>query len=217
MEAARRRLALWELSEEQIAEMERTGQPVKSITVYAPASGYITERNAFPNQKIEPEMELYTIVDLSRVWVMADVFEADASSVREGMAARVVVQGRSLAARVNYIQPAVDAATRTLKVRLEMANPGMRLKPDMFVDVEFAAGGAAVLSVPAEAVLDSGSAQAVFVDRGNGSLEPRSVETGDRFEDRVEIPKGFKTGERIVACGEFLIDSESQMRAVTRQ
>jgi RND family efflux transporter MFP subunit len=216
VEAARRRLELWDLSPEQIAEIERTGQPVKSITVYSPASGYVTEREAFPNQRINPEMKLYTIADLSRVWVMADVYEADAQAVRLGMPAQVVVPGtgRTLSARVTYILPTVDPATRTLKARLEAANPAYQLKPDMWVEVDFHISGPTMLSVPAEAVIDSGTAQVVYVDRGDGRLEPRRVESGARIEDRMEIVKGLKEGERIVTSGAFLLNSESQMRSV---
>jgi membrane fusion protein, copper/silver efflux system len=145
---------------------------------------------------------------------MGDLFEPDAAQVRLGQPARVSVQGESGAAfaRVTYIQPQVDAATRTVKIRLELANPKMRLKPDMFVDVEMDLGGAKKLSVPADAVVDAGATKTVFLDRGNGYFEPRQVETGDRFGDRIEIVKGLKPGERIVTSGTFLLNSETQMR-----
>jgi RND family efflux transporter MFP subunit len=215
VEAARRRLALWDLSPEQIAEIERTGQPIKSITVFSPAFGYVAERDAFPNQRINPEMKLYTIADLGRVWVMADVYESDAQAIRLGMPARVVVPGtgRTLSARVTFILPTVDPATRTLKARLEADNPAHQLRPDMWVDVDFQTAASTVLAVPAEAVIDSGTARVVYVDRGNSNFEPRPVETGARFEDRIEIVKGLKEGERIVRSGAFLLNSESQMRS----
>lgn len=214
--AARKRLELWDLSGAQIAEIERSRLPVTNITLTAPISGYVTARNAYPKQRVMPETELYTLVDLSRVWIMADVFENEIAQVREGMAATVVLSnagGRRLAARVDYIQPQVDAATRTLQVRLEAENPGLLLKPEMFVDVEFAVGSPRRLSVPAEAVLDAGLRKTVFVDRGEGYLEPRQVETGDRIGDRIEILKGLKAGERVVTSGNFLVDSESQLRS----
>ncbi len=214
--AVRKRLELWELSDEQIDEVARTGKPTTYVTLYSPIGGYVVARNAFPKQRIMPDTELYTVVDLNRVWIMADVFEYEAPMIRMGQPARVSLSyypGKSFAARVNYIQPQVDPMTRTLKVRLEAGNPGLRLKPDMYVDVEFRVDMPRRLTVPAGAVLDSGLKTTVFVDRGNGYLEPRQVETGERLGDRIEIRKGLEPGERIVTSGNFLIDSESQLKA----
>ena len=213
-EAVRRRLQLFNLTEAQIAEVEETQKAVQSVVLYAPSSGYVMTRNAFAGQKVTPETELYTVLDLSDVWVMADVFEADAQRVRLGQGARVSFPGGgSVFARVTYIQPQVDPATRTTKVRLELPNPDMQLRPDMWVDVDLEFGGKGRLSVPADAVLDAGTVKKIFVDRGNGFFEPRVVETGERFSDRVEIVKGLKAGERIVTSGTFLLNSESQMKA----
>jgi membrane fusion protein, copper/silver efflux system len=208
--------SLFDLSEDQIGQVLESGQPIRSITVRAPAAGFVTERNAFPNQKVTPDSDLYTITDLSRLWIMADVFESDITSIKIGDPAYVIFPNGgppSIAARVNYIQPQVDPTTRTLKVRLDANNPGMRMKPDMFVNVEFGVVTAAQLTVPAEAVLDTGDRQTVFVDLGNGYLEPRVVVTGERFGDRVAIVRGLTSGERVVSSGTFLIDSESQLKS----
>lgn len=215
LEAARRRLELLDLSSAQLEEVERTGKPIKSITIYSPADGYVTARNAFPGLRITPETELYALTDLSRVWVMADVFEADAPQIRMGQLAIISLPGSAgaLTARVSYLQPEIDPATRTLKVRLDMANPGLHLKPEMFVDVAMQLGGGRRLTVPAEAVLDSGVTKTIFLDRGNGTFEPRQVETGQRIGDRVEILKGVQPGERIVISAAFLLNSESQMKS----
>jgi len=213
--AARTRLELWDLPRAEVDEIERTGQPVRTVTLYAPASGYVISRNAFAGQKITPETELYALADLSRVWVMADVFESDAANVRVGQGAVITLPydgGKRIGARVAYILPQVDPATRTLKVRLEAANPNLALKPDMFVDVEFQVASGRRLTVPAEAVLDSGLRKTVFVDHGDGHLEPRQVEAGERTPDRIEIVSGLKPGERIVTSGNFLVDSESQLQ-----
>ncbi|MCW5976643.1 MAG: efflux RND transporter periplasmic adaptor subunit [Bryobacteraceae bacterium] len=214
--SARRRLELFGLSEAQIDEVEKSGKPLTHITIYSPIRGHVVERNAFPQQRIMPDTVLYTVVDLDRVWIMADVFESDASLVRVGQPAVITlsyIPGARLRARVSYIQPQVDPMTRTLQARLEAENRGLELKPDMFVDVEFEAAMAPWLTVAADAVLDSGLRKTVFVDRGHGFLEPRLVETGDYVGDRVEIRKGLKAGERIVVSGTFLIDSESQLRS----
>ncbi|MBI3399800.1 MAG: efflux RND transporter periplasmic adaptor subunit [Acidobacteria bacterium] len=215
-EAARRRLELWQLKDEQIDQVLKTGQPIHSVTVFAPASGFVSERKAFPNQKVTPDSDLYTITDLSRIWIVADVFESDITSIRVGASAYVSFSTGNappLSAKVNYVQPQVDPITRTLKVRLDANNPGLRMKPDMFVNVEFGIAGAKQLVVPAEAVLDTGDRQTVFVDLGDGYLEPRQVVVGDRFGERVAITRGLSAGERVVSSGTFLIDSESQLKA----
>ena len=213
--ASRTRLELWDLSRSQIDEIEESGKAQRTITLYAPASGYVVARNAFSGQKAGPETELYAIADLNSVWIIADVFEGDVPNVRVGQSAIVSLpyeNGRRFVARVSFIQPQVDSATRTLKVRMEAPNPSMRLKPDMFVDVEFQTASQRRLTVPAEAVLDSGQRKTVFVDHGNGNLEARQVETGERLGDRIEILKGLNAAERIVTSGDFLIDSESQLK-----
>jgi RND family efflux transporter MFP subunit len=216
LQATRRRLELWDLSEAQIDQVLKTGEPIKNITLYSPMAGYITDRKAFPQLKVMPDTDLYTIVDLSHVWIMADVFEYEAPNIHVGESARVSLQalpGKSFNARIDYLQPEVDPMTRTLKVRLNMDNPGVMLKPDMYADVEFRVNIPATLTVPADAVLNAGERKTVFVDRGNGYFEPRQVKTGEPEGDRIQILSGLSAGERIVTSGNFLIDSESQMKA----
>jgi Cu(I)/Ag(I) efflux system membrane fusion protein len=216
LEATRHRLELWDLSDAQINQVLETGQPIKNILLPSPVTGYVTDRKAFPQLKVTPDTDLYTIVDLSRVWIMADVFEYEAPSIRVGGTASVTLEavpGRTFHARVDYLQPEVDPMTRTLKVRLNMDNPGLILKPDMYADVEFRENMPPKLTVSAEAVLDAGERKTVFIDRGNGYLEPRQVITGEREGNRIQILSGLSAGERIVTSGNFLIDSESQMKA----
>lgn len=215
-QAARRRLELWDLSEDQIDQVVKTGEPIKDVTLHSPISGYILERKAFPHQKVMPDTELYVVADLSRIWIMADVFESEAPRIRVGQPARITLSyypGKTFTARVNYIQPQVDPMTRTLKVRLEAENPDLLLKPEMYVDVDLRITMPPRLTVPVEAVLDAGERQTVFVDRGNGFFEPRQVETGARYGGRIVILKGLRAGERVVTSGNFLIDSESQLKA----
>lgn len=215
-EAARRRLELWDISEAQIEQVLRTQEPIKNITLYSPISGYVLERKAFSQVRVVPDMDLYTVADLSKVWIMADVFEYESANIRVGQSALVTLsydKDRSFMAKVNYIQPQLDPVTRTLKVRLEADNPGLALKPDMYVDVNFRVDSAPALTVPSDAVLDAGDKKTVFVDRGNGYFEPRQVEIGEQRGDRIIVLKGLKAGERIVTSGNFLIDSESQMKA----
>ena len=215
-QAAKRRLELWDFSEAQIDQLLATGQPIKNVTVYSPIKGYVLERKAFPQVKVMPDTDLYTVVDLSKVWIMADVFEGEAPNVRLGQTARVTPsydKNRSFLAKVSYIQPEVDPTTRTLKVRLDADNPAIALKPDMYVDVTFNVDSAPSLTVPSGAVLQAGDRNTVFIDHGDGYLEPREVTVGDQHGDRITILKGLKGGERIVTSGNFLIDSESQLKA----
>lgn len=214
--AARKRLELWDISDQQIDEVRRTGKPIENLTVYAPASGYITERNAFPKQRVTPETALYTLADLSSVWVVADVFEYEAAGVRLGQAATLTLDylpGRTFHGRVSYILPGVDAASRTLKARIAFDNPDGQLKPDQYGQVEIHTGGARRLMAPESAVLDSGDRQVVYVDLGNGNLQPRPVRVGERAGGKVEILGGLRAGDRIVTSGNFLLDSESQLKA----
>jgi RND family efflux transporter MFP subunit len=175
----------------------------------------VTERNAFPKQRVTPETMLYTVADLSTVWVIADVFEYEAANIRLNQPATLTLAylpGRVFRGRVSYILPQVDPTTRTLKVRVEFANPGYALKPDMYGEVAFQTGGARRLVVPQSAVLNSGDHQTVFVDRGNGYFEPRAVKIGEQRNGRIEILSGLKAGERIVVSGNFLMDSESRLK-----
>jgi RND family efflux transporter MFP subunit len=213
--AARKRLELWDISDAQIDEISRTGQALKNLTLYSPISGFVMERNAFPSQRVTPDTVLYTVADLSTVWVMADVFEYEAANIHLNQPATLTLTylpGRTFHGRVSNILPQVDPATRTLKVRVEVANPGYALKPDMYGEVEFQTGGARRLVVPQSAVLNSGDHQTVFVDRGNGYFEPRAVTIGEQLDGRIVILSGLKAGDRIVTSGNFLMDSESRLK-----
>ncbi|MDE3196327.1 MAG: efflux RND transporter periplasmic adaptor subunit, partial [Acidobacteriota bacterium] len=214
--AAHERLRNWDLSESQFVELARTRKALQNVTLFAPGAGYVIARNAFPKLHVTPDTELYTLVDLSKVWIMADVFENEAPQIQLGQPVSIKLSyasGKTLHGTVDYIQPQVDPVTRTLKVRIDVPNPDMVLKPDMFVDVTADIAIPPRITVPSEAVLDSGLRKTVFVDRGNGYLEPRTVETGERAGDRVEILKGLRPNERIAVSGTFLIDSESQLKA----
>jgi membrane fusion protein, copper/silver efflux system len=212
--AARKRLELWDISDAQIDQIANTGEPIKNLTLASPISGFVMERNAFPKQRVTPDTALYTVADLSTVWVIADVFEYEASNVRPNQPATLTLDylpGRAFHGVVSYILPQVDPNTRTLKVRIQFNNPGYQLKPDMYGQVELQTGGARKLVVPQSAVLNSGDRQVVYVDLGDGHFEPRPVHIGGQHDNRVEILNGLKAGERIVTSGNFLLDSESQL------
>lgn len=220
VESARRRLQLWDISDAQIAEVEKRGAPARTMTLYAPADGFVLTRGAFPRQRVTPETELYALADLSKVWVMADVYEFEAADIREGLAAEVTLStypGRTFRGRVAYINPQLESSTRTLKVRVELQNPGFLLKPDMFADVTFRITGARSLVVPQEAVMDSGSEQTVFVALGDGYFEPRKVTLGGKVDNKYVVTSGLRAGEQVVTSGNFLIDSESKLKSATGQ
>jgi membrane fusion protein, copper/silver efflux system len=204
------------MSPAQIEEIRLTRQFPPSIKILAPASGFVLARNVSPGQRFEKGMEWYRIADLKRVWILADVVGNDAQYFHPGVRAVVTLpdQGKTLVARVSEVLPQFDTATRTMKVRLEVDNRGYILRPDMFVDVELQITLPRGVTVPVDAVLDSGLKKTVFVDRGEGSFEPREVETGWRFGGHVQVVKGLEPGERVVTAGNFLLDSETRMKAV---
>jgi membrane fusion protein, copper/silver efflux system len=216
LEAARRRLALWDLTDEQIHELEETGKPQREITFYSPASGHVMERKAFPNQYVTPESELYKIADHSEVWVYADIYESEIPLVELGQEVTLTTAaqpGQQRKGRVIFIPPHLMEETRTLPVRMEFPNADLALKPGMFVNVELHRSLGRQLTVPVDAVLDSGQRQIAFVDRGDGRFEPRDVMLGERTEEFVTILHGLRAGERVVTRANFLIDSESNLRS----
>jgi len=202
------------MSQQQIKELGQTKQFTDKVYILAPATGFIIARNVSPGQRFDKGTEWYRIADLSKVWVLADLFRNEAEYVKPGMKVKVTLphEKKEFQAVVSMVLPQFDPNSRTLKVRLELDNPGYQLRPDMFVDAEFPVTLPPAMTVPADAIVDSGMKKTVFVDRGNGLFEPRQVETGWRVGDRVEITKGLMQGERIVVSGTFLIDSESKMK-----
>jgi RND family efflux transporter MFP subunit len=206
------------MSASQIREMAENHQLPESIDVRSPVEGFIIDRKITPGQHFDRAAEFYRIADLTKVWILAETFDNDARSFRPGTVARVTLpgQGKSFSARVSDVLPQVDPASRTLQLRLEADNPGLALRPDMFVDVELTAAMPAALTVPVDAVIDSGREQRVFVERSSGVFEPRAVQTGWHSGDRVEIIRGLTEGERVVAAGTFMVDSESRLRSVSQ-
>jgi membrane fusion protein, copper/silver efflux system len=193
-----------------------TQQPADNIQIVSPVDGFILSRSISTGQRVDKGAEFYRIADLSHVWILADVYENEAQYFQPGTIATLTspYQKRTFRARVSKVLPQFDPATRTMKLRLETDNPGFLLRPDMFVDVELPVTAAAGLTVPVDALLDSGQEKRVFVERGNGMFEPRRVETGLRLGDRVEVVSGLAAGDRVVISGTFLLDSESRLKTV---
>ncbi|HET7103631.1 MAG TPA: efflux RND transporter periplasmic adaptor subunit [Terracidiphilus sp.] len=214
--AAEQRLLQWEVPPSELQKLQQTEKPIVDLTINSPVSGYVTEYNALPNMYVQPSTRLYTVADLSRVWVYAQVFQDQVGELRPGGGAEITVDsypGRTFRGYVVQILPQVDLATRTVRVRLEVGNRGLLLKPGMFVNVDLKANMGRQLVVPASAVFQTGTKQVVFLNQGNGSLQPKEVTIGPRFGDNYVVLQGLKAGQSIVTSANFLIDSESQLQA----
>ena len=214
--AAEQRLRQWDIPNSEIAKLQETGKAITELSINSPASGYIMERMALPNMYVEPATKLYTLADLSHVWVNAQVFQNDVGRLKRGDNSFITVDaypGRTFQGRVEEILPQVDTTTRTVKVRLAVNNPGVTLKPGMFVNVDLKSALGRQLVVPASAVFQTGLHQVVFVDHGNGGLEPKDVSLGARVGDDFIVLKGLVAHQQIVTSANFLLDSESQLQA----
>lgn len=209
---ARETLRSFGISDAQMKELARTREVTAQIEFRSPVAGLILARNIGLGQRVEQGAEAYRIADLSRVWVLADLFENESALIKPGCEARIRYQGRTLRAQVPASIPQFDPATRTLRFRLEIDNHDLLLRPDMFVDVELDVPAPAGISVPVDAVLDSGQHKMVYASPEDGVFEPREVITGARYGDRVQVVKGLASGERIAVSGLFLLDSESRLQ-----
>lgn len=214
LRATRDRLQLWDVTDAQIGKLEETGKAERTMTLYSPINGFVVTRNAYQQAYVTPETDLYEISDLSTVWVSVDIYEYEAPFVHIGQAASMQLSyfpGKTYRGRVAYVYPMLDAKTRTIKVRLEFSNPQYTLKPDMYADVQLTIDYGMQLVVPSEAVLNSGTKQVVYIAKPGGYFEPREIKVGDQFNGQYAVLAGLTPGEKIVASGNFLIDSESRL------
>lgn len=216
LRSARERLRLWDISDDQIKKLDETGEVTRTLTFYSPITGFVLDRKAFPQTAVTPDMDLYTVADLSTIWVDAQIYEYEVSYVHVGQAAQMELSyfpGKTYYGHVKYVYPTLDPQTRTVKVRLEFPNPRFDLKPQMFANVMLKVDYGDHVVVPQSAVLDSGEKQTVFVARGDGYFEPREVKIGATPDDKVIVLSGLKPGETVVTSGNFLIDSESRLKS----
>ncbi len=216
-DASLARLRNWDLSPDEIAALVRSGEARRTVTLRSPVAGVVTDKKAFQGMRFMPGEALYQVTDLASVWVVADVPERDIAQVPVGTKAAIALAAypkQAFESRVTYVYPTLEPATRTVKVRIELANPRRLLKPAMFAEVDFQLGGGApVLTVPDSAVIDSGARQLVLVQRGEGRFEPREVKLGQRGEHYDEVLAGVNEGEQVVVAANFLIDAESNLKA----
>lgn len=217
--SSRRRLAYWDIPEDEIRRIEESGEPEKTLTLRAPASGIVVEKNVVEGDRIMPGMTVYRIADLSRVWVEAEVFEKDLALVAEGQRAEVsfvAYPGRTFTGQVTYIHPTVSVQSRTARVRLELPNPSLELKPGMYAQIEFEPlPTSPTIVVPRSAVIATGERALVFVEMPDGALVPREVQPGRTAGRFIQILEGLEMGERVVSSAAFLIDAESNLGTMT--
>jgi membrane fusion protein, copper/silver efflux system len=214
--AARRRLELWDVPAAEIDHLEQTRQPSKNLVVVSPIAGVVTAKNVVQGARVTPGEAPYEITDLGEVWVMADAYENDLARIRPGMKATLRLSaypGKSFAGKVAFVDPILDPQTRTVKVHLHFMNPTRELKPGMFGNVALEGLAREGLRIPADAVIRAGTQDVVFLALGEGKFEPRAVKLGERSGDEVEVASGLSAGDEVVTRANFLVDSESQLRA----
>jgi len=215
LQGARRRLLLWDITPKQLETLEQTGEIKKSMILYSPVDGFVMEKMAYKGMALMPGTGLYKIGDLSSIWVIGDIYEYELPFIKIGDRAKITLAyypGETFEGTATYIYPSLDPKTRTAKVRFDLPNPEFRLKPEMWANLELKTSLGRKLVVPEDAVMDSGTMQMVFLDRGQGHFESRHIQAGSKVQGYYEVLSGLKEGERVVTSANFLIDSESQLK-----
>jgi Cu(I)/Ag(I) efflux system membrane fusion protein len=219
IQVAKQKLALWEIPEAEVKALEEGKGPLKTMTVRAPSSGYVFQKPAFKGTRVAPGDKIFDVVDLSSVWVIADIYEYEIPFVKIGQKARITLSyfpEKEFVSKVDFIYPSLSGQTRTARARFVIPNPDMLLKPQMFANVEMELDLGERLAIPATAVLDTGARQVVYVDMGDGYFTPRQVKLGDRADGMVEVTGGLKAGEKVASSAVFLIDSEAKLKGLSQ-
>lgn len=219
IQVAKQKLALWEIPEADIKRLEEERQPIKTLTVRSPTNGHVFLKPAFKGTRVAPGDKIFDVVDLSTLWVIADIYEYEIPMIKVGQQARITcsyLPNQEFTARVDFVYPFLSGQTRTAKVRFVIPNPGLLLKPQMFTNVEIDVDLGDKLAVPETAIIDTGTRQVAYVDSGDGSFTPRQVKLGDRANGMVEVVSGLKEGERVASSALFLIDSEAKLKGVSQ-
>ncbi|MBF0567945.1 MAG: efflux RND transporter periplasmic adaptor subunit [Nitrospirae bacterium] len=217
VEAARTRLKRWDITDKEIKAIETTGKPTRTLTLYSPVSGYVTEKKAVAGQRVAAGEKLFDVADLSTLWVIADIYENELPMIKLGQTAAITLSyypDMKLSAKIDYIYPGIAADTRTVKVRFSVPNQNGRLLPQMFTNVGLTVNMGNKLVVPRDAIIDTGKTQVVYVEAEEGFFEPRVVTVGLTTGDMVEVTRGLKDKEKVVAAASFLIDSEAKLKGI---
>jgi Cu(I)/Ag(I) efflux system membrane fusion protein len=217
IEAAKQRLRLWNITDEQIKKIEESEKPIRTLAIYSPVSGYVIQKTALQGMRVMPGEKLFDVADLSSVWIISDIYEYELPLIKVGQTAKIALSyapDREFQSKIDYVYPALSGETRTAKVRFTIPNPDGRLKPQMFTNVEVKIDLGKRLAIPDDAVIDTGTRQIIYVDKGDGYFEPREVMLGLRAEGLREVVMGLKAGEKVASSATFLIDSEAQLKGV---
>lgn len=220
LESSRRRLLYWDIQEKQIGELERTGKPFKTLIFYSPITGFVIEKDILKGKYVMPGENLYKIADISNIWILADIYEHELNLISIGQQATVELSylpGEKFSGKITYIYPYLENETRTTKVRIELSNKDLKLKPDMFGNIIINVDLGKKLTVHEDAVIDSGERKIVFIDKGEGFFEPRQVKLGVKAGEFYEVLDGLNEGERVVSSANFLIDSESRLKSALKK
>lgn len=218
-DAARQRLRLWDIKDSEIKKIEEAGQPMRTLTIYSPVSGYVVQKTALQGMRVMPGERLFDVADLSTVWVISDIYEYDLPLIRPGQTASISLSylpEKVFTSKLDFVYPVLAGETRTAKARFVIPNPGGRLKPQMFTNVEIGIDLGRKLVIPEDAVINTGTKQIVYVDKGEGSFEPREITTGIAAEGMVEVVRGLTAGEKVAGSAAFLIDSEARLKGVVQ-
>jgi RND family efflux transporter MFP subunit len=215
--AARERLRLWDVTDQQIQSLETEGKVTHAIAVYSPVTGVVMERTAYHHGTfVDSSKDLFTIVDLSRIWVLGELYETDIPFIHAGQSAEIELPysggGRKLRGHVDFIYPFLDPKSRTVQLRMEFPNPDLLLKPEMFTNITMSVSVGRQVLIPQDAVMNTGTEQYVFIDKGNGYVQPRQVKVSADAGDKVGIEQGLQPGERVVTGANFIVDSESRLK-----
>jgi Cu(I)/Ag(I) efflux system membrane fusion protein len=220
IQVAQQKMKFWDLTDEQIQKIQKSGEPIRTFTLYSPADGYVLQKPAIQGKRVEPGEKLFDIVDLSTIWVISDIYAYELPLIKVGQTAKIVLShfpGKEFSSKIDYIYPTLSGETRTAKVRFIIPNSDGQLKPQMFTNVELKIDLGKRLVIPEDAIIDTGTRQVVYVEKGEGYFEPRQVTLGLRADGWVEVIKGLKAGEKVSGSANFLIDSEIKLKGVLEE
>jgi Cu(I)/Ag(I) efflux system membrane fusion protein len=217
IQVAKQRMRFWDITDEQIRELEESGEPMRTFTLHSPVTGYVVQKQALQGKRFDIGEGLFDIADLSTVWVISEVFAHEIPLIKLGQPAKIHLSffpGKEFSSKIDLIYPTLSGSTRTAKVRFILSNPDGLLKPQMFTDVEIKIDLGNRLVIPSDAVIHTGTKQVVYMDKGEGYFEPREVTLGMRADEMVEVTKGLKAGDKVAAAANFLIDSEAKLKGI---
>jgi Cu(I)/Ag(I) efflux system membrane fusion protein len=219
IQVAQQRMRFWDITDEQIKEVEEKGEPMRTFTLHSPVSGYVIQKPALQGKRFDAGEKLFDVADLSTVWVISEIFAYEIPLIKVGQPAKIYLSflpGKEFSSKIDFIYPSLSGETRTARVRFTIPNPGAQLKPQMFTNTEIKIDLGKRLVIPEDAVIDTGTRKVVYVDKGDGYFEPKEVTLGLQGEGVVEVTKGLQAGEKVVSAANFMIDSEAKLKGIVQ-